>query len=121
MRLAKSGGLWAYYFNNVYLFEPPAKIIVDPEINMDWGHSYLTSEQHDYVSVRCKGPHHPSSIIIILIIIIIIIIIHHHQSNCVSVRWKGKVLTQYSEVYTFYATTDDGGSDSLDFLYSFLF
>jgi hypothetical protein len=29
-------------------------------------------------------------------------------ANYISVRWVGKVKTQYAETYTFYATTDDG-------------
>jgi hypothetical protein len=29
-------------------------------------------------------------------------------ADYVSIRWQGKVLTQYAETYTFYATTDDG-------------
>eukprot|EP00290_Baffinella_frigidus_P000367 CAMPEP_0180183136 /NCGR_PEP_ID=MMETSP0986-20121125/41047_1 /TAXON_ID=697907 /ORGANISM="non described non described, Strain CCMP2293" /LENGTH=821 /DNA_ID=CAMNT_0022136569 /DNA_START=159 /DNA_END=2622 /DNA_ORIENTATION=+ len=33
---------------------------------------------------------------------------HPDGANYISVRWVGKVKTQYAETYTFYATTDDG-------------
>jgi hypothetical protein len=55
VKLAKSGGLSAAYYENVWFFYTPVKTTVDPQINMDWGTGLLTPTGADYISVRWQG------------------------------------------------------------------
>ena len=72
--LARGGGLYADYYENVWFFYTPVLSRIDAQINFDWGSGAITPTAADYVSVR----------------------------------WTGRLLTRYTEQYTFYTDADDG-------------
>lgn len=50
--LMNNGGLYAEYFNNVFMDGVPEVKRVDPTINFDWKHNLITPEGADFVSIR---------------------------------------------------------------------
>jgi hypothetical protein len=53
--LARAGGLYAEYFENVWFFYTPVVARIDAQIDFDWGLGEITPTAADYVSVRWTG------------------------------------------------------------------
>jgi mannan endo-1,4-beta-mannosidase len=53
--LGRRGGLWAEYFNNVFLSGIPALQRVDSVMNFNWSSGTVTPSSGDYVSVHWYG------------------------------------------------------------------
>lgn len=53
--LARQGGFWGEYFNNAFLFGPPAWAKVDNVMKFSWKGTKITKEATDFVSIQWYG------------------------------------------------------------------
>jgi uncharacterized protein YpmB len=51
----ESGGLYAQYFDNQYLYGSPTVERIDPTVQFDWSTGLVTPDSSEYVSVRWTG------------------------------------------------------------------
>ncbi len=76
------GGLFAEYFNNMWLVGSPADTSIDSSIDFNWGSGFVTPRADQSKAVT--------------------------GSDYVSARWTGYFKPEYTETYTFIVRADDG-------------